>query len=199
MEFDDRRIEKLRRALERRPAATTAREAHEREAAVALLVRAREQLEVLLIRRSEHESDPWSGHVALPGGRRAADDPDLLSTAQRETEEETGIPLARVGALLGRLDELAPRNPLLPPLVISPFVLAVPPATEAVPNQHEVAAAIWVPLSALRGDAAVSEILIELGDGTRRFPSIVFGDYVIWGLTHRILEQFLELADRVGF
>jgi len=198
MEFEDRRIDQLRRALEQRPAVTTAREAHEREAAVALLVRPREQLEVLLIRRSEHESDPWSGHVALPGGRRTDADADLLETARRETEEETGIPLARVGTLIGVLDEVAPRNPQLPPLVIAPFVLVVPPATEAVPDRREVDAVIWVPLSALRSDDAISEILIELHDHTRRFPSLVYGDYVIWGLTHRILTQFLELVEQVG-
>jgi len=153
---------------------------------------------VLLIRRSEQEADPWSGHVALPGGRRAANDHDLLTTAQRETEEETGIPLARVGTLLGRLDELAPRNPVLPPLVISPFVLAVPPDTEAVPDHREVMAAVWAPVAALRERDAISEITIELSGGSRNFPAIVYGEYVIWGLTHRILEQFLELAERVG-
>jgi 8-oxo-dGTP pyrophosphatase MutT (NUDIX family) len=198
MQFDDRRIDQLRRAMEHRAAGTKQRLAHEREAAVALLIRPRDQLEVLLIRRSVHEQDPWSGHVALPGGRRERGDRDLLHTAQRETEEEIGIPLARVGTLLGTLDEVAPRNPLLPPLVIAPYVLAVPPATEAIPDRREVDAAIWVPLSALRGDQAVSEILIELNDGTRRFPSLVYGEYVIWGLTHGILVQFLELAEQVG-
>jgi 8-oxo-dGTP pyrophosphatase MutT (NUDIX family) len=198
MQFDDRRIDQLRRALERRPAAATDRQPHEREAAVALLLRPREQLEILLIRRSVHEQDPWSGHVALPGGRREHGDRDLLHTAQRETEEEIGIPLARVGTFVGALDEVAPRNPLLPPLVIAPYVLAVPPATEAFPDRREVDAAIWVPLPALRGDDAVSEILIELNDGTRRFPTLVYRDYVVWGLTHRILVQFLELAEQVG-
>lgn len=198
MDLDDRRIQLVRRALEQRPAISAGREADEREAAVALLLRPAEQLEILLIRRSEHDADPWSGHVALPGGRRAEGDRELLETAQRETEEEVGIPLARVGTLLGRLDEVAPRHPLLPPLVIAPYVLAVPPGTEATPDRHEVDAAIWVPLSALRDDRAVSEILIELHDGTRRFPSLVYGEYVIWGLTHRILLQFLELAGQAG-
>jgi 8-oxo-dGTP pyrophosphatase MutT (NUDIX family) len=197
-DFDDRRIRELRRVLAHRPALDAGRAAHEREAAVALLVRPGPQLELLLIRRSEHEADPWSGHVALPGGRRDAADAALLHTALRETEEEVGIPLGRVGALLGMLDEVAPRNPALPPLVIAPFVLAVPPGTEAVPDRREIDAAIWVPLAALRSEEAVSEILIELHDGTRRFPSLVYGEYVIWGLTHRILLQFLELAEQAG-
>lgn len=197
MSVDDRRIDLLRRLLEQRPATDIPRLEHEREAAVALLLRPRERLEVLLIRRAVHEKDPWSGHVALPGGRRDHADQDLLDTAMRETEEEIGIPLRKVGRFLGTLDTVAPRSPRLPPLVIAPFVLAVPPDTDAIPDGREVDAAVWVPLTALRTEEAVSELLIELRDGTMRFPSLVYGDYVIWGLTHRILMQFLELADGV--
>ena len=45
-----------------------------------MIVRAAAELELLFIRRSEREGDPWSGHVAFPGGRRSADDPDLPAT-----------------------------------------------------------------------------------------------------------------------
>jgi 8-oxo-dGTP pyrophosphatase MutT (NUDIX family) len=197
MDFQDRRLDLLRRALEARPARAAARTPELREAAVALLLRPREQLEVLLIRRAERERDPWSGHVALPGGRRDAADEDLLATALRETEEEIGVP-RRIGQLLGRLDDLAPSSPRLPPIVIAPWVLAVPADTEAVPDRREVDAAIWVPLDALRDDQAVSEILIEVGDDALRFPSLVYQEYVVWGLTHRILTQFLDLAHGVG-
>lgn len=198
MSVEDRRIDLVRSLLEQRPAHLADLLPGEREAAVALLLRPREQLEVLLIRRAILERDPWSGHVALPGGRRDARDCDLLATALRETEEEIGVPLARVGRFLGRLDTVAPRSPRLPPLVIAPYVLAVPPDTDAVPDGREVDAAVWVPLTALRTEEAVSELLIELRDGTQRFPSLVYGDYVIWGLTHRILVQFLELVDGTG-
>lgn len=165
-----------------------------REAAVALLVRPREQLELLLIKRAVHERDPWSGHMALPGGRRDASDEDLLHTAVRETEEEVGISVLRDADYIGALDELAPRNKRLPPIVIAPFVFAVPTTTIATAKADEVEVAIWVPLSALRDEEAASEILIELEGGSLAFPSLKFGDYVIWGLTHRILVQFLDLT-----
>ncbi|MGH7524260.1 MAG: NUDIX domain-containing protein, partial [Gemmatimonadales bacterium] len=61
-------------------------------AAVALVL-AEEPDRLLLIRRAEREGDPWSGHLALPGGRRQESDSDLLATATRETREETGIHL----------------------------------------------------------------------------------------------------------
>ncbi|MGH7339454.1 MAG: NUDIX domain-containing protein, partial [Candidatus Rokuibacteriota bacterium] len=69
------------------------RDPDHREAAVALLVRPRADLEILLIKRAEHPRDPWSGHMALPGGRRSTTDADLVATAFRETEEETGVPV----------------------------------------------------------------------------------------------------------
>jgi 8-oxo-dGTP pyrophosphatase MutT (NUDIX family) len=192
--MDDPRINELRRAFDVRPAAAVARRPGDGEAAVALLVRPRAVLELLLIRRAEMHGDPWSGHVALPGGRRDSDDHSLLDTAYREVEEEVGIPLRHVGSLVGALDEITPSTPLLPPVVIAPFVLAVPPITHATPAAGEVQAAIWVPVNALRDVSALSEIRVDLPDGAGSFPSLVYGDYVVWGLTYRILSQFLDVS-----
>ena len=194
----DARLEAVRRVLEQREPLRLAREEHEREAAVALLVRAREDVELLLIKRAVRESDPWSGHMALPGGRRAPDDADLLETALRETAEETGVDVSAAGRVLGVLDELAPRTHRLPPLVIAPFVAAVPAEMLAVPDGREVQDAFWIPITALRDESAVSEILIELQDERHAFPSLVYREHVIWGLTHRILVQFLGLLAEAG-
>ena len=89
MELDPR-ILRLQEVLRDRLALAGPRGPDTREAAVAVLVRPREELEILLIKRAEHEKDPWSGHMALPGGRRDPDDADLLTTALREAEEEIG-------------------------------------------------------------------------------------------------------------
>jgi len=197
MELDPR-LTLLRRALEQRPAQRLPRGPEPLEAAVSLILRPHNELELLLIERARHEADPWSGHVALPGGRRKPDDPDLIATAFRETTEETGIPLSRLGTLLGRLDEVRPTTPRVPPIIIAPFVVAVPPDTEARPEPREVNAALWVPLDALRAEGAASEILIELENGSRAFPSLRYGGYTVWGLTYRILKQLFELADACG-
>ena len=99
---------------------------------------------ILLIQRADRDSDVWSGHLAFPGGRRGPNDPDLLTTARRETLEEVGFDLG--GAqLIGQLDDLATRGPVLPPLVVRPFVFTAPAAGSLTPNR-EVAAAWWVPL-----------------------------------------------------
>src|SRR5215471_21768996 len=79
----------------------------ERFAAVAAILRDREgEAEVLLIRRAQKTGDPWSGHMAFPGGRQDPSDLDLLHTAVRETQEEVGLELSPGRNLIGRLDDL---------------------------------------------------------------------------------------------
>ncbi len=197
MTQDDPRLARLAHVLRHRPAAAAARDPETREAAVALLLRPRAEIELLLIKRAEHPHDPWSGHMALPGGRREPGDDDLLATAIREAREEIGIEAAPADRL-GALDEVHPRSVRLPPIVIAPFVLAVPSHVTAHPDPAEVEAALWVPLSALADEAAADELILELEGSPRTFPAYRYGEYVIWGLTHRILEQFLEVAREAG-
>lgn len=189
----DPRLAALRRRLAAHRPYRAPRRAPLFEAGVALVLRAAEDVELLLIERVERAGDPWSGHMALPGGRREPADADLLATALRETEEEVGIALAPEVHLLGALDEVHPASRHLPEMVIAPWVATVGPEIEAVPEPAEVAAAVWVPLSHLTDDAALSEVLIELDGGPLAFPSFRYHDYQIWGLTFRILEQFLDL------
>lgn len=189
---DDMRFDRIRTALATRPVTVVARSADDREAAVALVLRAAGEIELLMIKRAERELDPWSGHMALPGGRRSDEDADLLATALRETREEIGLGIDRAH-VLGALDDVHPRSTRLPSIVVASFVAAAPQDAVVKPDPREVETAIWVPLSALRDPAAVSELVLQLGDFSRSFPSIVYGEYTIWGLTHRILTQFLEV------
>ena len=167
-----------------------------RRAAVALLLRLGESdaLELLLIKRAEYESDPWSGHVALPGGRQEPGDATLLDTAIRETREEIGVDIAGRGAVLGVLDELGPSTPRLPPLTIVPYV-AVVERTLPLTLSHEVADAFWTPLAQLRDPAASREVDLDLVTGPRRVRSLSYKEHIIWGLTERILRQFFSLLD----
>jgi len=164
------------------------------EAAVALVLRpaADDGVELLLIKRAARDDDPWSGQIALPGGRRAAADRSLEDTVVRETLEEVALDLRRRGTIVGLLDELRPRTPVLPPVVVRPFVATVP-ANVAVDPGDEVAELFWAPLDAILDPAATreTEILVR-GLRTRR-PAIHFHDHVIWGMTERILVNLGEL------
>lgn len=193
----DPRLATLRRALEDRPLTRLPRDASLSEAAVLLALRPTDPLELLLIKRAEKEGDPWSGHMALPGGRRQTEDRSLLATALRETREETGL-VVYPEAVLGELEEVRPGSRRRFSIMVSPWVAVVDPDATITPAPAEVEAALWVPLSHLASDEAVDELLIELEGESRSFPALSYQEYVIWGLTHRILEDFIGVARSAG-
>ena len=185
-------VRRLARSLAERPGARLDLPEPQRRAAVALILRLgdADALELLLIKRAVYAGDPWSGHVALPGGRRELGDPTLEATAVRETREETAIDLRTRGRFLGMLDELEPRTPVLPPIVITPFVAVAERDVQVVPSP-EVALSFWVPVAALLDPRASREVELQLTGGLRRVPSFGYGEHTIWGLTERILRDFL--------
>lgn len=162
-----------------------------RLAAVAAVLRVVDEPELLFIKRADVANDPWSGHVAFPGGRRDPGDVSLEATAIRETWEELSLDL-RSGQLLGRLDDLAPRSRALPPIIVRPFVAVVAPDVVFVPNR-EVAATFWVPLSRIRAAEAQVEHLVEVNGVRAQFPAYALNGHVVWGLTERIVRQMLTL------
>ncbi len=163
------------------------------QAAVAILLREGDDLEVLLIKRAEAAGDPWSGQMALPGGRKDASDPSLLRTAIRETDEEVSVALDLQGVLLGRLAPTVPGTNRLPPITIVPHVFGVPRDTLARAASPEVDEVHWIPISVLQDPDTEGEVEIHYGDNSSRtFPCWRVGTRVIWGLTYRILRGFLE-------
>jgi 8-oxo-dGTP pyrophosphatase MutT (NUDIX family) len=186
----------LREALRQRQAQVTESPVDVPRAAVALILRsAGAGLEILLIKRAEREGDPWSGHVALPGGREEPTDRSLEETAIRETREETGLDLVGSGEILGPLDDLAPRS-LPRAILVRPFV-ALLREDSVLELSDEVAAAFWVPLSDLTAPGAISESTVYVGGAERRVTSFLHGDYVVWGMTERILKQLLSVLTGV--
>ena len=164
-----------------------------RDAAVAVIFRvgAHDSLELLMIERASYEGDPWSGHVAFPGGRREPHDATLLDTALRETREEIGVDVLATGRVLGALDRVNPVLPALPPISIAPFVATLS-SDVALALSNEVAGAFWVPLEVLQRVDASSEVEVVLSNGSRRtVRAFVHDRYTIWGLTERILRDLL--------
>jgi 8-oxo-dGTP pyrophosphatase MutT (NUDIX family) len=183
----------LARELVRRPGRHAAAAADVRRAAVALVLRPDEAhgLELLFIKRAEYPGDPWSGQIAFPGGRQEPHDDTLRETAERETLEETGLDLATDGLVLGTLDELHPRNPALPSIVVRPYVFAAPRGAELT-LREEVASAFWAPLDTLRDPGATFEATVVVRGAELRVPGVRHLEHVIWGMTERIFRDFLS-------
>jgi 8-oxo-dGTP pyrophosphatase MutT (NUDIX family) len=148
-------------------------------------------IELLFIARAVHPDDPWSGHIAFPGGR-AEDGESPLRTAVRESAEEVGIDL-EAGELLGPLDELQAVRRVPLDLAIAPFVFRVPHET-AIALGPEVEHAFWLPLDELMTERYRSTFDYSEGDSVLRFPCLRVEERVIWGLTYRM---FSELAMRL--
>ena len=159
-------------------------------AAVALIL-APNPDSLLLIRRAERHGDRWSGHLALPGGRWHPEDADLAATAKRETLEEVGVDLASA-SLLGTWDDLEPRTPVLPPIVVRPFIYAVPSQMPLIPNP-EVSAAWWLPLELFWRPGVVGSTEYQRYGTMVRAPAYHLDEGVLWGMTERILTPILEL------
>ena len=185
-------VVRLMRSLAENPPIVAELEEPVRRAAILLALRARAdgEPELLMIKRADAEGDPWSGHIACPGGRMEPGDHDLAVTAVRETWEETGVDVARDGRLLGHLDDLSPRSPSLPLLVIRPYVALVRSGVEIVPS-HEVAQAFWVPISALRERGAWGLGVVSVGGVERQVTVFQHGEFTVWGITERALRQLL--------
>ena len=190
-------VERIAVRLRERTAAVASPPLPAKYAAVAIVMRAAPdgELEILMIKRAEYERDPWSGHVALPGGRHEPQDPDLEATAIRETFEETGIDITAAGRMLGVLDELHPVNTLLPPIVVRPYVGVVAPDVPIVPSS-EVADAFWVRLADLRQPGRWIQTNVPIRGGVlRSVTAFQHGEYVVWGMTERLLRQVIALLD----
>lgn len=149
-----------------------------------------DRLSLLLVQRAEVEGDPWSGHMALPGGRREPGDEDLAATALRETREETALRLARED-VLGRIDETHPFTRHLPSIAVTPFVIWDGGAAR-VRGNVEVRDHVWMPLPALRDPRHRSAFTLRRGERVISFPTIEYGGFTVWGLTFEIIARFLD-------
>jgi 8-oxo-dGTP pyrophosphatase MutT (NUDIX family) len=178
-------------------------DAADRRAAVAIILRegaaprGRVDTEILFIRRAEKPGDPWSGHMAFPGGHVDAEDASFLHAAVRETREEIGIDLTGCGEHIGTLE---PQRPLLRApgrgnLVVAPFVFRLREPVACAPN-IEVAEVVWAPLTPiLRAQNHVEEARLIEG-AQRAMSGYQIGDaHLVWGLTYRMLHSLFAVID----
>jgi len=152
-------------------------------------------LSVLMIKRAEREGDPWSGHMAFPGGRKDRADRNTLATARRETLEEVALDTEHHARVVGRLSDIATQPRLRgAPMVITPYVFRLHTLPDMVPN-HEVAAVVWVPLVFLAERANREKMRWAPNGVPIELPCYMFGEYRIWGLSLMMLDELLDVLD----
>ena len=164
-------------------------------AAVALILRIHcGTLEVLFVERATCHDDPWSGDLGFPGGKIETGDASTRRAAERETLEEIGIDLT-AARFLGRLGEIVGAHL---PVRVSCFVYGLRHPV-SLTLQHEIRRAFWVPLDTLRDPERHLEAPVNFGGESLLRPAIRIlepGRTVLWGLTYRLVCQFLDLLGR---
>lgn len=168
-----------------------------RQAGVALILKAlNEELSVFFIQRALRENDPWSGHIAFPGGHHERSDIDLLHTVIRETQEEVGITLSPADCVSQLPIEKPYTADQKTDLVVRPYVFVLTQEPELKLN-HEVSETIWVPLRQLVSGDLLTYETVRFNTNEYQLPGFRLNDkHFVWGLTYRVLQRFFSIADQ---
>jgi 8-oxo-dGTP pyrophosphatase MutT (NUDIX family) len=191
-------LDQIRRALAGHRPRQLEPEPHQAEAAVALVLAGAPELALCVIRRAERAGDPWSGHLALPGGRADPADPHPRAVAERETMEEVGLALDE-SHWLGGLSQVSVRlggpDQGMRQMVLHPFVYYLGPDLPPFILSDEVTEAFWVPLAHLWDPANAGHVEWEREGSTLLYPAVRWRGHAIWGLTFRVLTLFSDVLD----
>ncbi|MCT8158556.1 CoA pyrophosphatase [Pseudoruegeria sp. SHC-113] len=154
---------------------------------VPLIARA-DGLRVILTKRASGLKH-HPGQIAFPGGKQDQGDENLIATALREAREEIGLPEENVSVL----GQLAPHETVTG-FIVTPIVAKVMADFTPVPEAGEVEEVFEVPLAHLLQDG---NFLIQsrLWRGQqRKYFTVPFGPYYIWGATARMLRGFASVV-----
>ena len=167
-----------------------------KRSAVAMILQVHDgELHILMIKRAEREGDPWSGHMAFPGGRMDPGDANGYAVAKRETEEEVGLHLGPSDHCIGRLSDInaRPHRGALG-MAVSPFVFRLEREVEFQPN-YEVAEVVWVPMEFLLDTDNREQMVWEYKGVKMSLPCYMYGRRRIWGLSLMMLDELMDLVE----
>jgi 8-oxo-dGTP pyrophosphatase MutT (NUDIX family) len=99
--------------------------------------------------------------------------------------EETGINLVDCSCFVGVLEPLGSTQK--PEMKILPFIVFLECEPPIVLNE-ELERFVWIPIQKLKRSRGFFKT--DLGN----LPAYVVGNDIIWGLTYRIIERFMEIV-----
>jgi 8-oxo-dGTP pyrophosphatase MutT (NUDIX family) len=144
-----------------------------------------DEIQVLFTQRTLLVRD-HRGQVSFPGGVRDPEDPHLLATALRETQEEIGLDPGAVEVL----GTLTPVNTLTG-YYITPFVGLIPHPYDFRPNPREVKRLLVLPLKEFYAPESWGVGSYTFRGRKARVCYWRNGQEVVWGATARILLTLL--------
>lgn len=163
-----------------------------KRAAVAMILhRTADDIEILFIQRALHKLDPWSGHIAFPGGKLEKGE-RVHQAVCRETFEEIGVDLTHA-LYLGRLPDIMGANL---PVCVSCSVFGINRNIFNPRLNDEVSDLFWVTLSELSEQSRHVQRIVHFEENSLEVPAIVLpkdDKPVLWGITYRLVMQFMEL------
>ena len=185
----------LRAALERQAAPDGPLSSGPRHASVCVLVAEAEPTpHICFIRRAQWSGDPWSEHIAFPGGSRSGDETPL-QTLRREVYEEVGVDIGEDADLI-QLPQLrirlAGRERLL---LLDAFVCHLPGPLPPLQCGPEVASAFWTPVSELWDAQNLDHLVLGDKGDVLVYPAIRLQQGTVFGITLRVLTL---LSDQLG-
>jgi 8-oxo-dGTP pyrophosphatase MutT (NUDIX family) len=129
------------------------------------------------------------GQIAFPGGKQEPHDADITATALREANEEIGLDPASV-EILGFL----PGHETVTGFDVTPVLARITRPFTPVPESGEVSEVFEVPLTHLLDPAQFRIERRRWRGDWRRYYTVPFGPYYIWGATARILRVMADMA-----
>jgi len=166
----------------------------EREGAVLLCLYAdKDDIRIVFIKRTEYEG-PHSGQISFPGGLRNNTDKDLMDTALRETEEETGILRSDIN-ILGRLSTL---HIPVSNIIVHPFIAYCKTEPFFRIDKKEVQHLIVPLLKVFLDPENIKKEKWILSAKEVEVPFFNVDGHKIWGATAMILSEFICLINKAG-
>jgi 8-oxo-dGTP pyrophosphatase MutT (NUDIX family) len=179
--------EKIAKVLQAHSPQAIAGNGH-KPAAVLVPIQERQDGDYLVLTKRADHLRTHKGQIAFPGGRVDPRDADVIETALRECYEEIGVGPECV-KVLGRLDEFTAGYGL----IVTPVVGIIPARCEFRIDPAETTAVASVRIKSLMEQANFSQDRHLSPSGHPSYHFYVNG-WDVWGVTARIIVQFLELV-----